>query len=92
MENKEPLSELHKLLGNLANSDQLKSVINNISREVNHMNEVDVSSEEIESDDEYTFNKTNILIDVLDKYFISKDGKNICDCLSELNKQLEQKK
>jgi len=76
-------NNLQEMLKNLAENNDIGNLINQFSSSLNsfeneHENNIDVETDEYSDYDE----------NMLDKYLINKDGKNISDILSEINNQL----
>lgn len=72
---------VNSIFKQLSKSNEFKNMVNDISLTMNNLNEQNDSL----NDDKSSVISNN----VLENYLVSKNGKNICDCLENLNSTLK---
>lgn len=78
MENNISVNSIFK---QLTKTDEFKNMISNISNTINNLNDTAIENKS----EDCVSNKSNII----EHYFTSKKGNNLCDCLENINTTLE---
>ena len=79
------MSKIDKVISKISESSEFKNIIDNISSNLNKLDNSDVQSSNplnIEYSD-------NLLEEKLGMFLLDKDGNNICDCINSLNQTLK---
>ena len=83
----DPNKKLVDVIKTVSNTKEFSNIINNISESINKLDKDNASDSEYNLED-YDSDDDNIE-SILGAFFMDKDGNNICDCLSNINKNLE---
>ena len=87
---KDSLLELNSAIKEVTNTDEFKHIIGNISDKLLQLNDKS-TDDDIQSDiSEDISIDENSLDTVLTSYLMNKNGENISDCLTNINKNLEK--